>query len=126
MHTCSTPDTSVTLYYTHNKALFAYDTSSRKNDKDAEQYHTKVPEYRAPDISYPNKPLDVLRVSNSQNRKHRNIPDKQELNSNVSVDDLLSLSFPLSEEVNFMETAKYFTYHLRNKYVNNHHRFLYH
>ena len=29
MRTCTTPDTSVTLYYTHNKALLAYDTSSK-------------------------------------------------------------------------------------------------
>ena len=43
--TCTTPDASVTLYYTHNKALLAYDTSSHKKDKDAEQYHTNVPEY---------------------------------------------------------------------------------
>ena len=52
MHTCTTPDASVTLYYMHNKALLAYDTSSRKKDNDPEQYHIKVPEYRAPDISY--------------------------------------------------------------------------
>ena len=39
----------VTLYYTHNKALLAYDTSLQKQkNKDAEQYHIKVPEYRAP------------------------------------------------------------------------------
>ena len=30
MHTCTTPDASVTLYYTQNRALLAYDTSSRK------------------------------------------------------------------------------------------------
>ena len=42
---CTTPDASVTLYYTHNKALLAYDTSSHKKDKDPEQYHIKVPEY---------------------------------------------------------------------------------
>ena len=30
------------------------------------------------------------------------------LNSNVTVDDLLSLSFPLSEAVNFMEMGKTF------------------
>ena len=29
MHTCTTPDASVTLYYMHNKALLAYDTSSQ-------------------------------------------------------------------------------------------------
>ena len=40
--------------------------------------------------------------------KRRNIPDKQETNSNVTVDDLLSLSFPLSEAVDFMETGKMF------------------
>ena len=45
MHTCTTPDASVTLYYTHNKALLAYDTSSQKKHNDPEQYHTKVPEY---------------------------------------------------------------------------------
>ena len=96
MHTCTTPDASVTLYYTHNKALLAYDTSSRKKDKDAEQYHIKVPEYQAPDISYQKKPPDVLRSSTLKVRKRRNIPDTQVLNSNVTVDDLLSLSFPLS------------------------------
>ena len=50
MCTCTTPDVSVTLYYTHNKALLAYDTSSRKKDNDPEQYNVNVPEYRAPDI----------------------------------------------------------------------------
>ena len=39
------PDASVTLYYTHNRALLAYDMSSHKKDKDAEQYHIKVPQY---------------------------------------------------------------------------------
>ena len=33
---------------------------------------------------------------------------KLESNSNVTVDDLLSLSFPLSEAVDFMETGKTF------------------
>ena len=88
MHTCTTPDASVTLYYMHNKALLAYDTSSRKKDKDAGQYHIKVPEYQAPDISYQKKPHDVLRSSNLKVRKHRNIPDTQVLHSNVTVDGL--------------------------------------
>ena len=88
MHTCTTPDASVTLYYTHNRELLAYDTSSCKKEKDAEQYHIKVPEYRASDISYKKKPPDVLQFSNTKTRKHRNIPDKQENNSNVTVDDL--------------------------------------
>ena len=109
MHTCTTPDASVTLYYTHNKALLAYDTSlQQQKDKDAEQYHIKVPEYRAPDISYQKKPPDVLRSSNLKVRKRRNIPDTQVLSSNVTVDDLLSLSFPLSEAVDFMETGNTF------------------
>ena len=56
MRTCTTPDASVTLYYTHNKALLAYDTSLKpQKDKDDEQYSIKVPEYRAPDISYQKK-----------------------------------------------------------------------
>ena len=125
MHTCTTPDVSVTLYYMHKKALLAYDTSSHKKDKDAEQYHVKVPEYQAPDISYQKKPPDVLRSSNSKFRKCRNIPDTQMLNSNVTVDDL-SLSFPLSEAVNFMEMGKHSTYHLHSKYVNDHCLSLYH
>ena len=107
MHTCTTPDTSVTLYYTHNKALLAYDTSSHKNDKGGEQYHINVPEYWAPDISYQKKPPDVLQFSKLKTRNCRNIPDKQELNSNMTVDDL-SLSFPLSETVDFVETGKMF------------------
>ena len=107
MRTCTTPDASVTLYYTHNRALLAYDTSSCKKDKDAEQYHIKVPEYQAPDITYQKKLPDVLHFSNLKTRKCRNIPDKQETNINVTV-DLLSLSFPLSEAVDFMETGKTF------------------
>ena len=78
-----------------------------KKDKDAEQYHIKVPEYRAPDISYQKKSLDVLRSSNSKVRKCRNIPDTQVVHTNVTVDDL-SLLFPLSEAVDFMETGKTF------------------
>ena len=108
MCTCTTPNASVTLYYTHNRALLAYDTSSCKKDKDAEQYHIKVPEYRAPNISHKKKPPDVLQFSNTKTKKCRNIPDKQESNMNVTVDDLLSLSFPLSEAVDFMETGKTF------------------
>ena len=46
-----------------------------------------------------------MRSSNIQVRKSRNIPDTQVLSSNVTVDDLLSLSFPLSEAVDFMETG---------------------
>ena len=46
MCTCTTPDTSVTLYYTHNKALLAYNTSLKQHkDENAEQYSIKVPEY---------------------------------------------------------------------------------
>ena len=108
MCTSTTPDASVTLYYTHNKALLAYDTSSHKKDKDAEQYHIKVPEYHAPDNSYKKKPPDVLQFSNAKMRKCRNIPDRQDSDSNVTVDDLLSLSYLLSEVVDFMETGKTF------------------
>ena len=44
MCTCTTSDASVTLYYIHNRALLAYDTSLHKKDKNAEQYHTTIPE----------------------------------------------------------------------------------
>ena len=108
MRTYTTPDASVTLYYTHNRALLAYDTSLHKKDKDAEQYHITVPEYRAPDISYKKKPPDVSQSSSKKTRKHRDTSAKQEINRNVTVDDLLSLLFPLSEAVDFMETGKTF------------------
>ena len=109
MRTCTTPDTSVTLYYTHNKALLAYDTSSkRQKDKDAEQYSIKIPEYRAPDISYQKKLSNLDTSSNTKVRKKRNVPETQTHISNVTVDDLLSLSFPLSEAIDFMETGNTF------------------
>ena len=109
MCTCTTPDTSVTLYYTHNKALLAYDTSLQQHkDANAEQYSIKVPEYRAPDISYQKKSPDLQKSSTLKTRKKRNIPDTQVLTNNVTVDDLLSLSFPLSEAVDFMETGNTF------------------
>ena len=79
MHTCTTPDASVTLYYTHNRTLLAYDTSLCKKDKNAEQYHITIPEYRAPDISYKKKPLDVLQSSSKKTRKHRDTSAKQEI-----------------------------------------------
>ena len=109
MRTCTTPDASVTLNYTHNKALLAYDTSLKpQKDKDDEQYSIKVPEYRASDISYQKKTTDVERSSDLKVRKRRNIPNIQKRTNNVTVDDLLSLSFPLSEAVDFMETGNTF------------------
>ena len=108
MHTFTTPDASVTLYYIHNRALLAYDTSLHKKDKDAEQYLTTVPEYRAPDISDKKKSVDVSQTSNKRTRKCRNTSAKQENDRNVTVDNPLFLSFPLSEAVNFMETGKTF------------------
>ena len=80
----------------------------QQKDKDAEQYNIKVPEYQAPDISYQKKPPDFVRSSNLKARKRRNIPDTQTSTNNVTVDDLLSLSFPLSEVVDFMETSNTF------------------
>ena len=55
MHTCENPDTSVTLYYTDNRALLAYDPSLQKQRQSSEQYQTTVPVYRAPDIFYQKK-----------------------------------------------------------------------
>ena len=97
---------SNSVLYT-NRALLAYDTSLHKKDKDAEQYHTTIPEYQAPNISYKKKFVDVSQTSSTRTRKCRNTSTKQD-NRNVSVDDLLSLSFPLSEAVDFMKTGKTF------------------
>ena len=55
MHTCTNPNTYVTLYYTENRALIAYDPSLQAKGKSLEQYHITVPEYRAPDIFYMKK-----------------------------------------------------------------------
>ena len=55
MCTCANPDTSVTLYYTDNRALLAYDPSLQNQRKSLEQYQTMVPGYRAPDIFYQKK-----------------------------------------------------------------------
>ena len=108
MHTCTAPNASVTLYYIHNRALLAYDTSLRKKYKEAEQYHTTIPEYHAPDVSYKKKLVDVSQTSTKRTRKHRNTSTKPDDDRNMNVDDLLSLSFPLSEAVDFMETSKTF------------------
>ena len=64
--------------------------------------------YQAPDISYKKKSVDVSQTSNKRARKCRNTSPKQENDRNVTVDDLLSLLFPLSEVVDFMETGKTF------------------
>ena len=101
MRTCTNPDTSVTLHYTKNKALLAYDPSLRRKGKSPEQYQTTVPDYRAPDISYKKKP--TCENPETIYRQKRSLP----LN-NVTVDDLISLSFPLSEAADFMETGRTF------------------
>ena len=54
-------------------------------------------EYRAPDISYKKKSLDISEISSKRTRKCRNIPSNNDNERNVTVDDHLSLSFPLSE-----------------------------
>ena len=108
MCTCTTPNASVTLYYIYNRALLAYDTSFHRKDKDAEQYHITIPEYRAPYISYKKKLVDVSQTPSKRIRKCRNTSANQGIDKNITVDDLLSLSFPLSEEVNFIETGKTF------------------
>ena len=55
MCTCENLDTSVTLYYTDNRALLAYDPSLQNQRQSLEQYQTMVPGYRAPDIFYQKK-----------------------------------------------------------------------
>ena len=68
MHTCANPDTLVTLYYTDNRALLAYDPSLQNQRQSLEQYQTMVPGYRAPDIFYQKKkscnntPEDYLQI----------------------------------------------------------------
>ena len=108
MHTCTTSDASVTLYYVHNTALLAYDTFLHKKNKETVQYHTTIPEYRAPNISYKKKCVDVSQASSKRTRKCRYTSAKHKNDKNVTVDDLLSLSFPLSEAADFMETGKTF------------------
>ena len=87
-----------------------------------------VPVYRAPDIFYQKKKShdntniisrlkrDILftktihsrQASNKHHRYHRDTSSNNDIVPNISVDDLLSLSFPLSEAVDFMETSKTF------------------
>ena len=89
--------------------IFLYEsmhTSLCKKDKTAEQYHTTIPEYQAPNISYKNKSVGVSQTSSKRTRKCRNTSNKQENDRNMTVDDILSLSFPLSEAADFMETGK--------------------
>ena len=129
MCTCENPDTSVTLYYTDNRALLAYDPSLHKQKQSLEQYQITVPGYRAPDIFYQKKksrdnPLETISrlkrdIQNTNTvhtrttfnkcyRCHRDTYSNKDIVTNISVDDLLSLSFPLSEAVDFMETGKTF------------------
>ena len=88
-----------------------------------------VPGYRAPDIFYQKKKSrdntpetisrlkrDILYTKTVHTRKavnkryqyHRDTYFNNDIVTNISVDDLLSLSFPLLEAVDFMETSKTF------------------
>ena len=129
MYTCANHDTSITLYYTDNRALLAYDPSLQNQRQSLEQYQMMVPGYRAPDIFYqkkksrdntpetistskrekePTKTVHTMKAVNKCYRYHRDTYSNNDIVTNISVDDLLSLSFPLSEAVNFMETGKTF------------------
>ena len=122
MQTSTNPDTSVTLYYAEKKALLAYDPSLEGKGKSLEQYQITVPEYQAPDIFYMKKSRgnyheaiceqrrDILttKMVGKSKRQQRDISYNNEIEKNVTVDDLLSLSFPLLDAVDFMETGKTF------------------
>ena len=127
MHICTTPDASVTLYYTHNKALLAYDTSlQQQKDKDTEQYHINVPEYRALDISYQKKPPDLVRSSNLKVRKEETF----QIHRYSPAMSLLMTFFPCHfiylKQLTSWKQAIHFTYHLHSKYVNDQSKFLCH
>ena len=110
MHTCTNPDICiVTLYYIHNRALLAYDTSLCGKEKSVEQYHTTIPEI-SEHLIYPTKRSQLMNISETlskRTRKHRNIPSNDS-EKNVTVDDLLLLSFSLLEAVDFMEMGRTF------------------
>ena len=129
MCTCENPDTSVTLYYTDNRALLAYDPSLQKQKQSLDQYQTTIPGYRAPDIFYQKKKfhdnpietnprlkrdiwnINTVHTRNTTNKRyryHRDTYSTKDIVTNISVDDLLSLSFPLLDTVDFMETGKTF------------------
>ena len=87
-----------------------------------------VPVYRASDIFYQKKKScdntniiyrlkrDILftktihtrKASNKCYQYHRDTSSNNDIVPDISVDDLLSLSFPFSEAVDFMETGKTF------------------
>ena len=129
MCTWENPDTSVTLYYTDNRALPVYHPSLQNQRQSLEQYQAIVPAYRAPDIFYQKKKSrddtpesisrlkrDILHMKTVHTKKtvnkcyqyHRDTYSNKDIVTNISVDDLLSLSFPLLEAVDFMETGKTF------------------
>ena len=84
MCACTTPECISKHCIIHTTKLFllTIHPCSNKRIKMAEQYHIKVPEYRALDISYQKKTPDFVRSSNLKVRKRRNIPDTQVLTNN--------------------------------------------
>lgn len=103
MRMCDNPDTQVTLYYTYNRALTAYDYTL--NIEVTKRLYTSVPEYRAPDIFYAKQgsPAEIP----SPNAKARN---KRDTDSTVPTDNLIDFSIPLDQAVNYMESGD--TYYL--------------
>ena len=101
IHTCEKPDTSIQLYYTYNRALIAYDRSLAK--KAVERYYTYVPDCRAPDIVY-TKQLTLQQNPTSTIRKHRNA-DEDTPAQEVSVSDLMHISFPMCDAVELMDSG---------------------
>lgn len=111
MRMCDNPDTSVQLYYTYNKALVSYDSSLTGNN--SERYYENVPDYRAPDISYDRKDVTPS-AGGSVKSRHRRSGENDDLSDKeITVHDMLSLSYPLHEAVNYMETGQ--VYYLPTK-----------
>ena len=126
MCACISLDASVTLYHIHNRALLAYDTFLHKKDKEAEQYHTTIPEYWAPDISYKKKSVDVSKISSKRTEN----AEIHLLNKKMSEMWLLMIFSPCHflcwKQLVFMETGKTFYIPSTQPVVNNQWTFQYH
>ena len=101
MCTCEKPDTSIQLYYTYNRALITYDPSLA--EKALESYYTYVPDCRAPDIVY-TKQLALQQNPTSNTRKCRTADDYTPAQE-VSVSDLMHISFPMCDAVELMDSG---------------------
>ena len=131
MRSCDNPDTVVTLYYTQNMALLAYD--SKLVDSKPARLSKSLPQYRAPDIAFTKVPdpitIHAWQTSSpsqadqtsqspapSHSSRKKRSPPKDDDEDDELFQDTVDISMPLQEAVSFMDNGQVYSVDTPSQY----------